>query len=426
MFRFLASVLALLLTSSGGLGISAKAALPGCTSPIAPIGTNTVEAEPAIPIWCVSGLVQPQQTGGPDNFGGWIDSFQNTIPGSTPAHLNTGEIGYQTFENISAGGGSTLSQHWEANGYFLADLRKGATDNGTDLSPAEAFSFQGGKLVLEGDVSAAYPGFADSNGGDIVWPEIDWSTLPAPNTDQLNDNLYLYGYFAGGWAGGCRLQGARSLTCSVQADHNLTSVTGDQAPCFSQTPARLMELSGFQQCGSTHSGFSVDFGAPSSAWRVCSFGNVDSCMDRFRFEWSKTGFQAWINGIKFAEDSGWPAQAQLPDSVVNGSTPIYAHFGEFGDFSDGKVYRFHWQRIAVNPHGPDGIPSAPSATCQFLGNCAGLPAPSPTPSASPTPVPSPTPTPAPTPTACTLSFGSTTKSGTCSFNSDGSITFVGS
>jgi hypothetical protein len=176
-----------------------------------------------------------------------------------------------------------------------------------------------------------------------------------------------------------------------------------------------MELSGHQACGSVHSGFAVDFGAPSNAWRVCAAGTVDPCLDRFRLEWSKTGLVAYVNGIKFAEDSGWPAQAQLPDAVVNGSTPIYAHFADWGDFSDSNVYRFHWGRIAANPHNADGSLMAPSASPTFGSQ------PSPTP--SPTPSASPTPTPAPTPFSCNLRYGGSGHPGTCVRQADGSIVF---
>jgi Fibronectin type III domain len=81
----------------------------------------------------------------------------------------------------------------------------------------------------------------------------------------------------------------------------------------------------------------------------------------------------YVNGIKFGEDSGWPAYAQLPDAVVNGSTPIYAHFGEFGDFTDSNVYRFHWGRVAVNPHNSDGTPAGLSASPSFPSSIPGAP-----------------------------------------------------
>jgi len=126
-----------------------------------------------------------------------------------------------------------------------------------------------------------------------------------------------------------------------------------------------MEISGHQQCGSVHSGMSVDFGAPSGAWRVCQSNQVDECLDRFRFEWSKTGLVIYLNGIKFGEDSGWPVGSQLPDNVASGAVPVSVYFGQWGDFSDANVYRFHWQRVAVNPHDANGNILPPSASPTF-------------------------------------------------------------
>jgi hypothetical protein len=128
----------------------------------------------------------------------------------------------------------------------------------------------------------------------------------------------------------------------------------------------VFELSWFQQCGSTHAGFAVSAGAPASAWRACQPNQMDMyCRDRFRFEWSQSGFVAYVNGIKFAEDSGWPGYAQIPADIAGGQVPVYAYFGEWGDFSDSNVYRFHWGRVAVNPHDAGGNLLGPSAAPSY-------------------------------------------------------------
>ncbi len=264
----------------------------------------------------------------------------------------------------------------------------------------------------------------------MVWGEVVWSASQALDSSNTDDALYSYGYHRGFWTAGCRIQAHRSLTCAVEADHDLSSTTGDQFPCFSVPPARVMELSGHQQCGTTHSGFAVDFGAPSAAWRTCPpppLGpdgkplpdkyQVDPCLDRFRFEWSQAGLVAYVNGIKFAEDSGWPSYAQLPASIADGSTPVYMHMADWGDFSSSDTYRFHWGRSAANPHDAAGNLLAPSASPTF----GTQPRPSPTP--SPTPSASPTPTPSPTPFACNLRYGGVGHPGTCVRQPDGSIVF---
>lgn len=437
------------MTKFLGLGVAFALLLPtlitvrpalaaSCPTPIGTANLST-DPEPTVPIFCVSGLGSPQKTGATDGFGGWIDQFNNTVSGNSPAHLNDGEIGYHTV-SIANGGGSAQSQHWEANGYFVGDVSKSTADQGIDLSPMQSATFQNGKLVIEADVSAGQPGFKTSVGGDIFWPEVDWSTSPTPTELNAPETLYGYGYFSSNWSGGCRVQAKHALTCALedsQTDRPLAGETQDQGPCFPAASNRVMEVSGFEACGTKHFGFSEDFGAPTGAFRSCSDGTVDLCMDRFRFEWSQAGLVVYVNGVKFAEDSGWDVNHQIPASIANGSTPVFAHFFDFGDSADGNVYRVHWARIAVNPHNPDGTPSPPTASCQFLNNCSSpspTPAPSPTPSAMPTPTPTPTPSPTPStsPTPSPASFkcievdsrnGLVSRTGTCIANSDGSITF---
>lgn len=386
---------------------AARVSADACTS--APVGTANLagDPEPTAAIWCSPVTATASLTGASDGFGGWVDSFENGVSGTAPANIPDA---YTLQDSISAGGGTSRSQHWTMNDYWGSDIQKSANFNGSDLSPNQTVRFEGGKLVLEADVAAAEPGFADANGGDVVWTEMVWSTQQALNSAATNDALYSYGYHRGFWTAGCRLQATRSLTCAVEADHDLASTTNDQFPCFSVPPARVMELSGHQQCGSVHGGFSVDFGAPAAAWRTCPAGTVDPCLDRVRLEWSQAGLVAYVNGIEFARDTGWPAASQLPASIVNGSTPVFAHFADWGDFTGG-VYRFHWARIAAQPHNPDGSLMAPSASPTF--------------GTSPSPTPTPTPTASPTPStfACNLRYGGSGHPGTCVRNADGTVLF---
>jgi hypothetical protein len=334
---------------------------------VVPVGVgNNPPNDPEItePVWCASTTASPITTGHTDGFGGWVDPFESS---ATMAHFDDGEMGYNVFDDMTVGGTGGLSQHFLTNGYWIVDLAKLAGGQGAAISPRQSFQFQNGRLVIEADVTAGVFGFHDSSGADIVWPEMVWSTAPAPVQGGSTDGLYLYGEFQNAWAAGCRLQSHHSLTCAIEADHTLASVTNDQPPCFSVQPSRVMELSGFQECGSTHTGFADDFGAPAGAFRTCQPNQTDQCLDRFRLEWSKTGLVVYVNGMKYAEDSGWPSYAQLPDSVVNGATPIYVYFGQWGDFASSDIYRFHWQRLAVNPHDAAGNPLSPSASPTFGG-----------------------------------------------------------
>lgn len=409
------AVLAVGATATPAALLTASAA--SCPVPIG-VANTAADPEPTAPLWCVSDLDAAPTTGAQDDFGGWIDPFGETL--SAPAHLNDGEAGYHVTD-VAAGGRGQAQHGITQGGYFVGDLAKLTSDQGTDLSPAMPFHFQGGKLVIEADVAAGSFGFADSNGGDVAWPEIDWSTSPTPSVNGAPETLYGYGYFAGATSAGCRLQARHALTCAVEVDHPLSGINQDQAPCFPAAPSRVMELSGFEACGATHSGFSEDFGAPGGVFRSCPQNTVDPCLDRFRLEWSQAGFVAYVNGVKFAVDSGWDATHQLPAAVVNGSTPVYAHFFDFSDFADSSVIRVHWQRLAVNPHDAAGNPLPPSASPTF-----GQTPPSPTPTPSPSPTGTPTPTPAPTPFACNLHYGGSGHAGTCLRQPNGSILFTAS
>lgn len=387
-----AAVLFLLAGFGDLTQIAPRLAAASCPVPVGVANTAT-DPEPTVPLWCVTGLQAPPTTGALDGFGGYIDPFGETLTG--PAHLNDGEAGYHVTD--IANGGNGQAQHGiMPGGYFVGDLAKLTSEQGTDLSPNQAFHFQNGKLVIEADVAAGSFGFANSDGSDYAWPEIDWSTSPTPAVNGSVEGLYGYGYFGGFTSAGCRLQARHALTCAVEdaaQNRPLAGETQDAAPCFPAGSSRVMELSGFESCGTTHSGFAEDFGAPKGVFRSCPQNTVDPCLDRFRLEWSQAGLVAYVNGTKFAEDSGWDANHQLPAAVVSGQTPVYAHFFDFSDFSDSNVVRVHWQRIAVNPHDAAGNPLPPSASPTFGTN----PSPSPSPSPTGTPSPSPTPTPSPSP-----------------------------
>lgn len=392
LFRFVAAASVGVLT----LAVSPTTVVHAASCSTVPLGvaSTSTDPEPGVTFWCLdpSTLAAPLMTGVPDNFGGYVDPFGETL--SNAAHLNDGEAGYRT----EALGGTNNADHAiTQGGYFVGEFSKDSSTQGTVLTPDRAFHFQNGKLVMEADVAAGTFGFMDSSGGDVAWPEVDWSTSEL--SGNVVEGLYGFGYYGGNWSAGCRLQAHHSLTCSIEdgsatADRPLPGETQDQGPCFPADPNRVMEMSGFESCGPKHFGFAEDFGAPKGVFRSCAqnaANGIDGCLDRFRLEWSQAGFVAYVNGVKFAEDSGWDANHQLPASIVNGSTPVYAHFVDFSDFNaPPPAVRVHWQRIAVNPHDANGNLLPPSASPTF-----GQTPPSPTPTPTPSPTPTATPTPVP-------------------------------
>ena len=352
----------LLTVMLGASALATAAPAQGFSCGTVPVGqaNPSAEPEPMQPVWCLGNMAAEPTTRQIDPWGGWQDAFQTNVQ---VGQLDNGDMGYRVFDALS-NGNPIKTRHFVNNNHWMVDI---SHDNGgAALSPSQAFHFQNGRLVIEADVAAGIPGYSGPDRGDIVWPEIDWSTAPAP-TGRLTDGLYLYGHFGGQWASGCRLNaGHRALTCALDADHDIQTTRNDTPPCYPSPPVRLFELSAFQACGSAHSGFAADFGAPQNAWRECQPNQMDMyCRDRFRLEWSQTGFVAYVNGIKYAEDSGWPGYAQIPASIVAGQVPVYAYFGEWGDFSDANVYRFHWGRVAVNPHDQNGNLLRPSTAPSY-------------------------------------------------------------
>jgi hypothetical protein len=355
--RVLLGALPLVIAAASALAAAAPVSAYNCGT--IPIGqaNPSAEVEPLQPVWCLGSMAAEPTTRQIDRWGGWQDSFQTNVQNG---HLNNGDMGYRVFDSLS-NGSAVRTRHFVNNNHWMVDM---SHDNGgAALSPNQAFHFENGRLVIEADVAASVPGFFTPQ-GDLLWPEVVWSTSPTP-TAHAADGLYLYGHFGGQWAGGCRMHGGRNMVCALEADRAIPT-NGDKPPCFSQAESRVFELSAFQECGTTHSGFAADFGAPKAAWRQCQPNQMDMyCRDRFRFEWSQSGFVAYVNGIKYAEDTGWPGYAQIPAAIASGQRPVYVYFGEWGDFRDANVYRFHWGRIAVNPHDANGSPLAPSAATSY-------------------------------------------------------------
>jgi hypothetical protein len=89
------------------------------------------------------------------------------------------------------------------------------------------------------------------------------------------------------------------------------------------------------------------------------------CKDRIRMELTKSSLTLYVNGHLYFEDGDWPAERQLPDSMVNGGQ-VYTYFSDWRARPTAQVYRFHWGHLAVNPHDPaTGEITDPSASPFF-------------------------------------------------------------
>jgi hypothetical protein len=407
--------LALALVGAGTL-VAAPPTDPNCSPNVVPVGQANPpgsQSEPMAPIWCFT--LNPQ--GPPTRVTGtndWVDTFEGV---TQMGRFNDGDLDYRVFDNVQ-NGGSARTQHFTNNNHWMDD-NAGGFLGGTMLRPNRSFRFENGKLIVEADVAAGISGYMDSGGGDIAWPEIDISTADSPNAHPVTDGLYAYGRFGGFDTFGCRLHAAQKFTCSYEAARGGANGR-DTFPCFEFSPARLVEISGFEGCGTSQSGGDPGFGAPGQFFRTCnSAAQVPDmmCRDRFRLELSQNGLVAYVNGGLYFQDTGWPTRNQLPATVANGSTPVYVYLSDWEDTPNQPAYRFHWQRLAINPHAPDGSMLPPSAAPSF---CLGQPhntcdetapgTPTNTPAATNTP--SATNTPTPTSTSVTASTPTNTPSPT--------------
>ena len=333
---------------------------PNCTPNVNPVGqaNPTMQVEPLAPIWCFNLNQEPttRVTGAND----WVDNFRTNIQ---MGRLNDGDMDYRIFDNYHHDSGAHHTQHFINNFHWMTDTA-GSTDNGDGLRPNRSFAFENGKLVVEADIAAG-----EADYGNVVWPEMTVSMAPQP-TGDIVDSLYAYGAFGGYWTVGCRLTPGGVTTCAVQSDsHDITTRDENPSNCFAGAPSRVMEISDFQHCGTTYQGGSRS-GDNAEFWRRCDANQMDMyCKDRIRMELTQSSLTLYVNGHLYFQDADWPADRQLPDSMVNGGQ-VYAYFSDWRARPTAPAYRFHWGRLAVNPHDPDGSISAPSASPFF---CLGMP-----------------------------------------------------
>jgi hypothetical protein len=368
---------------------------PGCSPDVVPTGQAdpSSEPEPMDPIWCFDLTSEPTTfTSGPND---WLDTFQTNVQ---MGRLNDGDMGYRIFDNLhpSVTAAKNKTQHFVNNNHWMTDTM-GDGSNGDALRPNRSFTFEDGKLVVEADVAAGILDY--TNNKAVLWPEIVISSAPAP-TNDIVDPLYAYGAFGGNWTVGCRLHTLGNPICSVESAAHSVTGSGNRSNCFQAAPSRISEISGFEVCGSTHN-WGDHNGDNAQYFRECNHNQMDMfCRDRFRIELTQSGITIYVNGHLYAEDTGWPVAHQLPSSFVSG--PVYVYFAEFRGKPTEPVYRFHWQRLAVNP--PTGPAAAqsfclgePQNTCPMDGSMPMTMTPTTTPTATPTLRATATPTRAATP-----------------------------
>jgi plastocyanin len=316
----------------------------GENTPVAQANPS-VEPEPMGAVWCypLAPATEPTRDNGENS---WVDEFNTNVQ---MQELNDGDFGYRVFESAGRTNDHT-TRHFINNNHWMTDS-SGAFTGGSSMRPDRSFTFEDGVFVIEADVAS---GVTEYDGD--AW--VEFTVTSAPEPTYSSSALYAYGQFGGHWTFGCRLEDRGHPTCAFRApDEERNPV--DRGEC-SATDERVLEVSSFQTCGTFHFGGGRNSDVDEHPnyrtgdfWRVCEPNQMDMmCRDRVRMELRKDGVQIFVNGVLYFEDSGWPADYQLPDEFLNDD--LYAYQSEWQYKADelGNIYRFHWDHFAVNPPGP--------------------------------------------------------------------------
>jgi hypothetical protein len=312
-----------------------------------------------------------------------VDSFDT---GVQMGRLADGDMGYRNYGAFVGPDSSFRAGTFINNGHWMVDLVDVSPyrlSGGVMLSPDRSFRFENGKLVVEVDAAAGQDGM----GGANHFYEVD--ITPAAGPTWTVDALYGYGMFGGVGSVGCRLERGNTI-CTMYDNSN--RVTGGQCPNDGRTctdnggrPGRVWETQGV---GTARTAASVQGGYPgyaipgtslhgSDVFRICDDNQMDMfCRDRFRFEFTKTSLTIFVNGYKWFDIQGLyavnpetGADNRIPDSWL-GPGGVRVYFTSWINGGQHEVTRWHWDRVAINPHTASGQSTAPSAAPSF---CLGEP-----------------------------------------------------
>lgn len=325
---------------------------PACAPATVPAGQAhpAGEPEPMRPIWCYRLSTMPVTRVNQGN--GWIDGFGT---GAAMGRLTDGDMGYRLFDVEH--GGTRRAGVFVNNDHWMVDTAAG-THGGVLLRPDRGFRFENGKMIVEADVAAGVPEYSDSASVEIVV-----TTAPAP-TDRVPDTQYGYGTFGGHWTFGCRFQPDRQVTCAL---FNPSGTPGDPG-VFGNEQGRVWQMLPFQRVGRV-----VDTRppAPDSVFRRCGRNQMDlHCRDRFRLELARDSVRILVNGQPYFVQSAIAPAYQLPDQFLEAEQ--YVYFSSWVNRPLESAYRFHWDRLAINPRDPSGAELPPSAAPSFgMDPCSG-------------------------------------------------------
>lgn len=382
--------------------------IANCPGPLAgqlPAGqaNPSAESEPMGPIWCFTRTQAPTTRITAGNS--WVDDFNTGLQMGVLENM-----GYNVFK-VDSGHSIQIDTFTNANHWMIdqADISPYNLSGGQMLSPQRSFAGENGKLVVEADMAAG----SDAAGGATMFYEVDLS--PAAEPGVTVDTLYGYGQFGGVGGLGCRFERAEDgghIVCAMydnsfhDAGGNDLGPTCNQPPDFSQAgchpglSGRVWETQGI---GTERTAAIVDGGYPDwpipntnlhvrDVWRICADNVMDiNCRDRFRMEITRDNIDVYVNGFLveqihglYAVNPATGADNRVPDAYFAGS---YVYFTSWINANGHSATRWHWDRVAVNPHDigshlqpPTSAPSfcidEPNHTCPLVLSAVGLPVPS--------------------------------------------------
>ena len=369
----------------------------GCTPNVVPVGQANPpgsQLEPLAPIWCFT-MNPPNPPDAVSGANDWSDNFSGVAP---YGRFQDGDYNYRIFPLKQCQQGFK-QQYFTNNQHWMQDTMSGGQSNcSTVMRPNRSFHFENGMLVVEQDVAAGISGY--NAPGDEEFPEIDVTMAPQPSGNVV-DSLYGYGQFGGYWTVGCRLHGGHTFICSVEDAASDVTGSGNNTNCNLAPPARILEISSFEVCGTTH--FGGDTASAGVYSRQCDSAAQEPdmmCRDRFRMEITANGMSVYVNGHLSFQEIGWPAGHQIdPNAIASGQWYVYDVNWEA--LGTQPAYRWHWDNFTVNPHNPDGTFRAPTAAPNFCLNAPMQVCPDTSPTSTPTPAAQATAT--ATPTALSVS-----------------------
>jgi len=393
MKRFAPPVLALTLTIGIVVVVSAQQNnIPPPNANCTPLGDQHLNGqrypttiEPEFSVWCYTqpAAIPATRISGAND---WVDTFDNSAP--SILKFNDHDMGYRVFDvfngpdNSFKAGYFVNVDHWMID---LADISPYRLSGGVLVSPDRQFFFENGKLVIEADLA----GGSDGMGGANRFYEIDVSPAREPTFGV--DNLYGYGSFGGIGGLGCRIErndDGGNFVCAMYDNSGRATdgscVSAQFCVLGSDGPSgRKWETQGIgtpRTAQSVVGGYST-YRIPGTSmllrdvWRICQINELDlHCRDRFRMELTKDSIHMFVNGFPAMQIDGLFAQNpaegwdnRVPDSwFQQGVRPYFTSWINGGQHTP---TRWHWDRIAVNPHA-GGSFAAPSAAPSF---CLGQP-----------------------------------------------------